>query len=107
MDKMMVNFFRDPMHSFTLFDNIEVRFIPMEVPGKPDNYAVYEVYSSETLQGFLKMDFMKAVMSGHVIRRCQNCKRFFLLTQGYKTTYCDRPSRTIPNVPAASKARRI
>jgi hypothetical protein len=91
LDKMMVNFFRDPMHSFTLFDNIEVRFIPMEVPGKPDNYVIYEVYSSDTLQGFLKMDFMKAVMAGHVIRRCQNCKRFFLPTQGYKTIYCDRP----------------
>ncbi len=91
LDKMMVNFFCDPMHSFSLFDNIEVHFIPMEVPGKPDNYAVYEVYSSETIQGFLKMDFMKAVMAGHVIRRCQNCKRFFLLTQGYKTIYCDQP----------------
>ena len=91
LDKMMVNYIRNPMHSFTLFDHIEVRFIPIEVPGKPDNYAVYEVYSSETLQSFLKMDFMKAVMAGHVIRRCQNCKRFFLLTQGYKTIYCDRP----------------
>jgi len=91
LDKMMVTFFHNPMHSFSLFDNIEVRFIPMEVPGNPDNYAVYEVYSSETLQGFLKIDFMKAVMAGHVIRRCQNCRRFFLLTQGYKTIYCDRP----------------
>ncbi len=91
LDKMMVNYLRNPMHSFTFFDSIDVRFIPMECPGKPDHYAVYEVYSSETLQGFLKMDFMKAVMAGHVIRRCQNCKRFFLLTQGYKTIYCDRP----------------
>lgn len=96
LDKMMVNYLRGEKHSFTLFDHIEVRFIPMEIPDKPDNYAVCEVYSSETLQGFLKMDFMKAVMAEHVIRRCQNCKRFFLLAQGYKTIYCDRPLEDNP-----------
>lgn len=96
LDKMMVNFFRDGFHSFTLFDEIEVRYVPREVPSLPGRYAVYEIYAVRHLQAFLKMDFMKAVMAGHIIRRCKNCKRFFLLTKGYRTDYCDRP---IPDNP--------
>lgn len=91
LDKLMVNHFRDELHRFTLFDNVDVRYEPRELPDKPGNYGIYEVYSAKYLQGFLKMDFMKAIMVGHIIRRCKNCKRFFLLTQGYHTDYCDRP----------------
>ncbi|MDD2956238.1 MAG: DUF6076 domain-containing protein [Oscillospiraceae bacterium] len=91
LDKMMVNHLRNGVHSFSLFDSIDVRYVPREIPDQPDCYAIYEVYSAQYLQAFLKMDFMKALMSGHTFRRCKNCKRFFLLTQGYKTDYCDRP----------------
>lgn len=97
LDKMMVNFFRDGFHSFTLFDEIEVRYVPREVPASPGRYAVYEIYAVRHLQAFLKMDFMKAIMNGHTIRRCKNCKRFFLLTKGYKTDYCDRPIEGKPH----------
>lgn len=91
LDKLMVNHLRDGIHTFTLFDNVDVRYEPREIPSQPDAYAIYEVYSAKYLQAFLKMDFMKAIMAGHTLRRCKNCKRFFLLTQGYKTDYCDRP----------------
>lgn len=91
LDKMMVNLFRDGTHAFTLFDHVNVRYEPREISGQAGNYAIYEVYSVNYLQAFLKMDFMKAIMSGHIFRRCKNCKRFFLLTRGYKTDYCDRP----------------
>lgn len=90
-DKLTVNHLRNGAHAFTLFDTVDVRYLPREVSGQPDTYAIYEVYSVNYLQAFLKMDFMKAVMTGHTFRRCKNCKRFFLLTQGYKTDYCDRP----------------
>lgn len=89
--KMMVLPTGNSPHEFTLFDNIDVCYVPREIPNKPDNYAIYEVYSVNYLQAFLKIDFMKALMAGHTFRRCKNCKKFFLLTQGYKTDYCDRP----------------
>lgn len=110
LDKMMVNHFRNEEHAFTLFDNINVRYVPDMIPSQPDTYVIYEVYSVKYLQAFLKMDFMKAIMHGHTIRRCKNCKQFFLLTKGYKTDYCDRPiegkpHRTCRNQGAKNKAK--
>ena len=110
IDKMMVNHFRNEEHAFTLFDNIDVRYVPDMIPNQPDTHVIYEVYSVKYLQAFLKMDFMKAIMNGHTIRRCKNCKRFFLLTKGYKTDYCDRPiegnpHRTCRNQGAKNKAK--
>ncbi len=110
LDKMMVNLFRNERHTFTLFDNIDVRYVPDMILNQPDTYVIYEVYSVKYLQAFLKMDFMKAIMNGHTIRRCKNCKRFFLLTNGYKTDYCDRPiegkpHRTCRNQGAKNRAK--
>jgi len=110
IDKMMVNHFRNEEHAFTLFDNIDVRYVPDMIPNQPDIYVIYEVYSVKYLQAFLKMDFMKAIMNGHTIRRCKNCKRFFLQTKAYKTDYCDRPiegkpHRTCRNQGAKNKAK--
>lgn len=96
-DRMMVNHFRNAEHEFTLFDTIDVRYVPAEIPNRLDTYVIYEVYSVKYLQAFLKMDFMKAIIHGHTIRRCKNCKCFFLLTKGYKTDYCDRPIESKPH----------
>ncbi|MDY4784391.1 DUF6076 domain-containing protein [Pygmaiobacter massiliensis] len=92
LHKMMVTpiLHKNPQF-FMPFDNINVRYVPREIPSQPNNYAIYEVYSADYLQAFLKMDFMKALMVGHSFRRCKNCKRFYLQTDGYKTSYCDRP----------------
>lgn len=97
LDKMMVNHLRDGALAFYPFDTIDVRFMPRKMSNQPDNYAIYEVYTVDTLQAFLKMDFMKAIMAGHIIRRCKNCRRFFLLTKGYHTEYCDRPLADNPS----------
>lgn len=96
LDKMMVSDLQEWRTHFSLFDTVDVRFMPREIPNEPSNYAIYEVYTVETLQAFLKMDFMKAIMAGHIIRRCKNCRRFFLLTKGYHTEYCDRPLEDNP-----------
>lgn len=91
LDKMMVNYIRNRDKTYTWFDTIDVQYVPREIPGDPDHYAIYEYYSVTYLQAFLKIDFMKAIMNGHIIRRCKNCHRFFMLTKGYHTDYCDRP----------------
>ena len=90
LDKMMVNYIRNGNRAFLPFDTVKVQYVPREVPDRPGTYAIYELYTVDCLQSFLKIDFMKAIMRGHIIRRCKNCKRFFLLTKGYRTDYCDR-----------------
>jgi DNA replication protein DnaC len=35
------------------------------------------------------VDFFRALMRGAAPRRCHNCGRFFLLTAGYDTRYCN------------------
>ena len=89
--KIMVNPERNNGQSYTWFDTIDVQYVPREVPGDPGHYAIYEYYAVTYLQAFLKMDFMKAIMNGHIIRRCKNCHHLFMLTKGYHTDYCDRP----------------
>lgn len=95
-DKMIVNPIHDNGHIFTVLDFIQVHYAPREIPGLPNNYAIYECYQIECLQSFLKLDFYRALMAGHVIRQCKNCKKYFLLTQGYHTEYCDRPLKENP-----------
>jgi hypothetical protein len=78
-----------PERIFTVSDSLSVQYVPRK---KSDGgYAIYECYLVERLQSFLKLDFYRALMVGHVIRRCKNCEKFFLLTSGFNTVYCDRP----------------
>ena len=96
-EKMIVNPISSDGQAFTVFDPVQIQYIPREIPGSPDNYAIYEYYHIEHLQSFLKVDFYRALMAGHVIRRCKNCKLFFLSTDGIRTKYCDRPIPGKPN----------
>lgn len=41
------------------------------------------------MQGVLKADYMLALNSGHNIRRCAVCKRYFLLRTGAHALYCE------------------
>lgn len=38
---------------------------------------------------FLYTEFYRALMAGNALRRCHNCGRYFLLTAGYNTCYCN------------------
>ena len=80
---------------FTVNDTLSVQYVPRKKQDG-EGYAIHECFKVERLQSFLKLDFYRALMAGHVIRRCKNCGMFFLLTQGFHTEYCDRP---IPDKP--------
>ena len=41
------------------------------------------------MQGVLKADYMLALNSGHNIRRCAVCKKYFLLKTGAHALYCE------------------
>ena len=45
---------------------------------------------------FLYTDFYRGLMAGNAPRRCHNCGRYFLLTDGYNICYCNNiaPSET-------------
>jgi hypothetical protein len=90
-EKMIVNPISDDGQIFTIFDPVNVQYIPREVPGTSGEFMIFEYYQIEHLQSFLKVDFYHAFKAGHLIRRCKNCHKFFLLTQGFNTVYCDRP----------------
>lgn len=77
-------------------DPVTLRFVPRPIDPDGDEYRIYEYYEVDNLQTLLKMDFYRALSIGHVIRRCEFCKRYFLLTKGYHTKYCDQPNPMDP-----------
>lgn len=94
--KLIANPFEDGLMTYTSTDFLEMNLIPMEYPANSGQYLIAEYYHTESLQSLLKTDFLKGLMVGHHIRRCEHCKRFFLLTKGYKTKYCDNPAPENP-----------
>ncbi len=49
----------------------------------------------------LTVDFYKALGAGHLIRQCEYCGRFFLLTKRLHTKYCDNPAPDNPKYTCA------
>lgn len=82
--------------SYTSADFLEMSMIPKEITEGCGEYVIAEYYHVDRLQSFLKVDFLKGLMAGHHIRRCEHCGRFFLMTKGYKTRYCDKPAPENP-----------
>lgn len=41
------------------------------------------------LSHFLYAEFYRVLTAGNVQRQCHNCGRYFLLTAGYSTCYCN------------------
>ena len=77
-------------------DPVMLSFVPRQVEPDVDEYQIFEYYEAYNLQTLLKMDFYRALGAGHVIRRCEYCGRYFLLTKGYHTKYCDQPNPKHP-----------
>lgn len=86
---------------YSVADPVMLRFIPRPVDDAEDIYQIFEYYEATQLQTLLKMDFYKALSAGHVIRRCEYCGRYFLLTKGYHTKYCDKPNPRYPEFTCA------
>lgn len=86
---------------FSNVDPVMLRFVPRETEPGSGEYQIFEYYEVDNLQTMLKMDFYRALSNGHVIRRCGYCRRYFLLTKGYHTKYCDNPSPDNPKYTCA------
>ena len=80
-------FFPDAIFSQSF--NAEVDFVPMFHPDDPQKIMIAEKTQFNSMHAFLYTDFYRAMMRGHIPRLCQNCKRFFLLLNGYNAKYCN------------------
>lgn len=67
--------------------NTELSFVPIQ--DHSGQVVLGEVLRFNDLVSFIKTDFYRGLMHGNAPRKCQNCGKFFLLTNGYKTCYCN------------------
>ena len=99
-----------PEHSFP----VQVKFVPMKSPTDKDKIILAERTRFSGLTGlisFLEVEFFRGLTVGNAPRKCHNCGKYFLLTAGYNTCYCNNiapgeTTRTCRKVGAHQKALR-
>ncbi|MCL2083012.1 MAG: DUF6076 domain-containing protein [Oscillospiraceae bacterium] len=52
---------------------------------------LYESYTLDGLGSFLYIDLFKGIQLNHIPKKCSNCGKYFLLTSGKYSDYCERP----------------
>ena len=92
---------------YTYIDDVRIHLRPQETAPGSGTFKVYEYYAADRLQTMLKLDFYKALEAGHIIRKCENCGRYFLLQKGYHTKYCDLPNSDNPKYTCAQLGYRL
>ena len=68
---------------------MEVSFVPMMHRTEQDTMFIAEKATFNSLTNFLRTEFYRGLAKGNAPRRCHNCGRYFLLTEGYNTCYCN------------------
>jgi hypothetical protein len=61
----------------------------MRAPSDESRFLLAERAEFSDLLSFLELELCRALAIGNAPRRCQNCGRYFLLTAGYNTLYCN------------------
>lgn len=51
----------------------------------------------DSLGAFLYTDFFRGLNQNYLPRKCENCHRWFLLTAGKYSSYCNRPLKNEPS----------
>ena len=57
---------------------VMLHYVPRETEPGSGEYKTFEYYETNIFQTLLKTDFYKALEAGHLIRRCQFCKKYFI-----------------------------
>ena len=68
---------------------VEINFVPMVHPTEEGGVFIAEKATFNRLMDFLQTEFYRGLAKGNAPRRCHNCGRYFLLTAGYNTCYCN------------------
>ena len=74
---------------FDLGIPMEVNFVPMLSPTEEGEVFIAEKAVFGSLTDFLQTELYRGLAKGNAPRRCHNCGRYFLLTAGYNTCYCN------------------
>ncbi len=74
---------------------------------KDETYEIVDRVETGDVLAILKLDFLRAIQAGHVVRECQHCGRCFLLTKHYNTLYCDGKSPVNPKYGCSQVAGQI
>lgn len=98
-----------PEQEFTQNFPAQLCFVPMAHPMEAGKVLLAEKAEFRYISHFLYTDFYRGLMAGNAPRRCHNCGRYFLLTAGYNTCYCNNVApgeteRTCRKVGAHRKA---
>jgi hypothetical protein len=98
-----------PEQEFSQSFPAQLCFGPMPHPMEAGKVLLSEKVEFRYLFHFLYTDFYRGLMVGNAPRRCHNCGRYFLLTAGYNTCYCNHVApgeteRTCRKVGAHRKA---
>lgn len=78
-----------PVYQFRQSRQALIEYTTMPNPDDEKKYIIAERMVFTSIGSFLHADFFKGLMNGNAPRRCHNCKKFFLLSSGYDTCYCN------------------
>ena len=65
-----------------------IEYTTMPNTDNEKEYIIAERMVFDSIGAFLHVDFFRGLIHGNAPRRCHNCGRFFLLSDGYDTRYC-------------------
>lgn len=74
---------------FELGIPMEVSFVPMMHFSEKGKVFIAEKATFNSLMDFLQTELYRGLAKGNAPRRCHNCGKYFLLTEGYNTCYCN------------------
>ena len=80
VEKLIVNPFRDGPNVYTVHDSYALSYQPRKA--LDGRFVISQEHVTDSVQAVLKADYMLALNSGHNIRQCIVCKRYFLLKTG-------------------------
>ena len=86
-EKLIVDPIRNNGDCYTTHDAYELSYSPRQLPD--GSVAICQEHVTDSLQALMKADYMLALNSGHNVRRCIICGRYFLLKSGVHALYCE------------------
>lgn len=76
------------------FNNIDCKMTSFRYKSIKDEHGraiLCEEIEFKDFQSFLYYDFFYAIKRNHIVNKCRNCGKFFLIRSGKYMSYCDKP----------------
>ncbi len=86
-EKLIINPITSRGDCYTRHDEYMLSYVPRELPD--GSAAICQEHVTDSLQALMKADYMLALNSGHNIRRCIICGKYFMLKSGVHALYCE------------------